>query len=59
MSWFQTKRRQIYIGYKEKVFYSNDGQAGTGCPVLGDTHGQVGLNSKQPDLDIDVPVHCK
>ena len=46
MSWFQTKRREIYIGYKEKVFYSNDGQAGTGCPVLGDTHGQVGLNSK-------------
>lgn len=30
-----------------------------GCPVLGDIHGQVGLSSKQPDLDVDVPAHCR
>ena len=30
-----------------------------GCPVLGDIQGQAGLGSKQPDLTVDVPVHCR
>jgi len=31
----------------------------SGCPVPGDIQGQVGQGSEQPDLAIDVPVHCR
>ena len=41
---------------KEKGFYSNSGEAlkkdaqrGGGCPVPGDTHGQAGWGSEQPN----------
>ena len=34
-------------------------QRGTGCPVLGDTQGQAGLDSEQSDLAVGVPVHCR
>ena len=48
--WFQTKRGEILVGHKEKVICSKGGEAldqvaqsGRGCPVLGDTQGQVGV----------------
>ena len=47
--WFQTKRGEILVGHKEKVFYNKGGEAldqvaqrGRGCPILGDTQGQAG-----------------
>ena len=54
---FQTKRGKIYTGYKEKVFYvkSNEALAQVAqrcgrCLILGDTQGQAGWGSEQPDL---------
>ena len=34
-------------------------QRGGGSPILGDTEGQVGPDSEQPDLAVDVPFHCR
>ena len=34
-------------------------QRGGGCPIPGDTQGQAGRGSKQPDLPVGVPVHCR
>ena len=30
-----------------------------GFPILGDIQGQTGLGSEQPDLTVDVPIHCR
>ena len=30
-----------------------------GCLVPGDTQGQAGWSSMQPDLAVGVPVHCR
>ena len=61
-----TGRKLILIGYKEKVFYNRSGEAlaqvaqgGGGCRVPGDNQGQAGWVSKQPDVAIDNPVHCR
>jgi len=50
----------------ETRFYNNGGEAleqiaqrGGGCPLLGDIQGQTGQGSEQPDLAVDVPVHCR
>ena len=34
-------------------------QRGSGCPIPGDTQGQAGQGSEQPDVAVGVPVHCK
>jgi len=48
------------------VFYSTGGEAleqvaqrGGGCPILGDTQGQAGWGSEQPDVAAGVPAHCR
>jgi len=48
------------------VFYSEGGEALEqvgqrcgGCPVPGDVQGQAGSGSEQPDIAVDVPVHCR
>jgi len=28
-------------------------------PILGETAGQLGWGSEQPDCVVDVPVHCR
>lgn len=55
MRWFQTKRDETWVGYKE-VFYSEGSEAlaeasqrGCGCPVHEDAHGEAGEGSEQPD----------
>ena len=30
-----------------------------GCPTFGDIQGQTEWDSEQPDLAVDVPVHCR
>ena len=47
-------------------FYRKGGEAlkqvaqrGGGCPIPGDIQNQAGWDSEQPDLSIDVPVHCR
>ena len=30
-----------------------------GYPIPGNTQGQVGRGSEQPDLAVGVPVHCR
>ena len=34
-------------------------QRGGGCPIPGDTQGQAGWGSEQPDVAVGVPVHCR
>lgn len=34
-------------------------QGGCGCPVPGDTQGQAGWDSEQPDLAVGGPVNRK
>jgi len=34
-------------------------QRGGGCPIPGDIQGQAGWGSEEPDLAVDVPVHCR
>jgi len=34
-------------------------QRGGGCPIPGDIQGQAGWSSEQPDVAVDVPVHCR
>jgi len=34
-------------------------QRGGGSPSLGDVQGQAGPGSEQPDLAVDVSVHCR
>ena len=47
-------------------FYDEGGEAlqeaakrGAGCPIPGDTQGQAGRGSEQPDLAVGVPVPCR
>jgi len=52
--WFQTKRVEIWIGYKESVFYNK------GDEVLEQVAQSPGdIQPEQPDLAVDVPVHCR
>jgi len=57
----QTKRGEMEIEYKEKIFYSEDGEAleqitqrHSGSPIRGDTKDQAGPSSEQPDLAVVV-----
>ena len=34
-------------------------QAGGRCAIPGDTQGQAGWGSEQPDVAVGVPVHCR
>ena len=52
-------QQEIQTGYKEKVFYAKSSEApeqvaqrGGGCSIPGDTEGQAGLSSEQPDLAV-------
>jgi len=54
------------MGYKEEIFDNEDGetleqvaQRGGRCPIAGNTQGQIGHSSEQPDLVKDVPAHCR
>ena len=47
-------------------FYSKGGEAlaqvaqrGGGCPIPGDTQGQAGWGSEQPDQAVGVPAHFR
>ena len=51
------------MGHKEEIFYDKGGEALTevaqrcsGCPVPGDTQGQVGQST---DGAVGVPVQCR
>lgn len=53
---FQTKREEIYTGFKEEVFYSKGGKAlakvaqgDSGSPILKDIQSQAGSDSEQYD----------
>ena len=61
----QTKEEWIQTGYKEDIFYGEGAeilewvaQRGGQCPIPGNTQGQVGRGSEQPDLVEDVPAYC-
>ena len=54
------------MGYKEKVFYSESGEAleqlawrGGACPIPEDIQGQAGQTSEQSGAAVDVPVYCR
>ena len=56
------KRGYIQVRYKEKVFYSEQGEALIqvaqrygGCPVPGDFQGTPASGPGQPDLASDIP----
>ena len=56
------KRGYIQVRYKEKVFYSEHGEALIqvaqrygGCPVPGDFQGTPASGPGQPDLAADIP----
>ena len=60
--WFLTRTGEIYTGY----FYSKCAEAlglvaqrGGGCPILADIQGHARPGSEQPDLSVDVPLHCR
>ena len=62
--WFQTKRWEIYVGYRKKPFYDKGSEAleqvawsGGGCPVLRDIQSQAVQGSEPLDQAVDVPVH--
>ena len=64
--WFQIKRGEIQIEYKEEVFYSESDEAleqvfqrCSSSPVSGDIQGWAELGSEQPGQAVDIPVHCK
>lgn len=51
---------------KEKVLYSEGGEAlvqvaprAGARPIPGDIKGHAGWGSKQPDVAVYVPIHCK
>jgi len=51
---------------RKKFFYDKGAEArepvaqrGGECPILGDIQGQVGQGSEQPNLAVDVSVHCR
>jgi len=58
---------EILTGYKDEVFFTimvvrhwnRFVQRGDGCPIPGNIQGQAGWGSKQPDLAVGVPVHCR
>jgi len=52
------------VGYKEKVFYSESGEAleqdVQRCGLIpGDIHALAGPGSEQPDKAMDVSVRCR
>ena len=57
---------KIQTGYKKNIFYDNGSEALEqvvqrcgGCPILAYRQGgQARLGPEQPDLAVDVPVHC-
>ena len=56
----------LQTGYKEEIFYSEGAetlqqvsQRGGRCPIPGNTQGQAGRGSEQPDLVEGVPAHCR
>jgi len=64
MTW-QNCSESDQVGYKEKFFYSGDGEAPElvahrcGSPVPGDIQGLVGPGSEHPDLAVGVSVHFR
>jgi len=58
--------KRFWVRYKEKIFYSEGGEAleqvvqrGIRCSIPGDIQGQAGPGSEQPDLAVDIPVSCR
>jgi len=63
---FRAKEGRLRLGTREKLFYNNDVEAleqvawrGGGCPIPEDIRGHNGPGSKQPDVDVSVPVHWR
>ena len=56
---FKLKERRFRLNIRKKFFYNKCGKAleqvaqrGGGCPILGDTQGQAGWGSEQPDVAV-------
>jgi len=53
------------VRYKEKVFYSEGGEAleqdakRCGCIIPADFQGEAGSGPGQPNLPLNVPAHCR
>ena len=65
-NWLQAQRGQIQVRYKEKVSYSEGGEALEwvvqrcgGCPIPGDFQDEARPGPGQPDLAMDVSIHCR
>ena len=63
---FKLREKRFRLGMRKKGFYNQGGetlaevdQRGGGCPIPGDTQGQAGWGSEQPDGAVGVPAHCR
>ena len=62
---FKIKERKFRSDIRKKFYNKNVEaleqitQRGGRSPVPGDIQNQAGWDSEQPDLSIDVPVHCR
>ena len=58
------KKKRDLVWIKREGFYGKSSEAleqvaQRGGGVLGDIQGQAGWGSEQPDVAVDVPVHCR
>jgi len=63
---FKLKEGRFTVHIRQKFFYDKSGEAleqvaqiGGECPIPGDSQGQAGRGSEQPDLAVGVAVHCR
>jgi len=52
--------RKKYLAVREGRHWNREQatQRCGGCPIPEDFQGQAGPGSEQPDLPVDVPIHC-
>ena len=51
-------RKKIIFGEGAEAL-TQVAQSGGGCPIPGDTQGEAGPGSEQPDGAVGIPVHCR
>ena len=62
---FKLRQGKFRLGIRRKFFTQGGdtleqvAQRGGGCPIPGDIQGQAGPGPEQPDVAVDVPVHCR